>query len=179
MVNIWKNLKGTIYSIFGIGTVNLKDNTGTLEIRNEADDAFVNVSVAEPTITSHATTKNYVDTLVGTVNPDSTGTLKEVYVDITTTSPVETVQDIPASARVREVWLEITTAYSSGTTIIVGDSVDDDKFMTSGLNKPTKEGVYSIEQNTTANTTAGKAVVTIGGTPSAGAGTVIIRYAIP
>jgi len=47
-------------SIFGIGTVKLKDNSGTLQVRNAADDAFVKIQVATPTTDNDATPLIYV-----------------------------------------------------------------------------------------------------------------------
>jgi len=43
-------------SIFGIGTVKLKDNSGTLQVRNAADDAFVNIQALN---IAEAATENF------------------------------------------------------------------------------------------------------------------------
>lgn len=177
-MSVWKNLRGTLETIFGVGTINVKDNAGVGEVRNEADSALAKLSIGEPTTTSNAATKNYVDTQIAAVNPDSAGTLKENRFTIDITAAQESTLDVPANARVRDAWLEVTSVYDAGTTIKIGTAVAADAFQTLSQNKPTVLGTYSVEQDVAFGGSAGKVKVAVGGSPLAGAGVVIVRYSI-
>lgn len=178
MDKLWKNLRGTLLSIFGIGTVNLKDNAGVLEAKNEADDALINVSVADPTQDTHAATKNYVDDQISTVNPDSAGTMRVMRFAIDNTASQESPTTLPANARIKEIRLEVTTAYDSGKTIKVGNTADDDLLMPTDYNKPSKLGTYSVEQDSQWSALAETVKVAISESSVAGAGVINVFYAI-
>lgn len=62
---IWQKILGTINSYFRLSLTGprLKDNSGTLDVRNSDDSAYANVSCASPTSDSHAVTKAYADRL--------------------------------------------------------------------------------------------------------------------
>lgn len=49
---------------FGKGGPRIKDNSGTLQARNNADSAYAELEVADPTGAQSATSKTYVDNLV-------------------------------------------------------------------------------------------------------------------
>ena len=72
----------------------------------------------------------------------------------------------------------ITTPYSPGATIEVGQAGSLNLFQDTPDNVPTVADFYSAPQRTAA-VTATSVVATIGGAPAAGAGFVTVQYAVP
>jgi hypothetical protein len=72
----------------------------------------------------------------------------------------------------------ITTPYSPGATIEVGQAGSLNLFQDTPDNVPTVADFYSAPQRTAAVTATG-VVATIGGAPAAGAGFVTVQYAVP
>jgi len=62
---IYEKIRGTIESIFqfGLGGPQLKNNSGSLEVKNSDDSAYGTLSIGEPTDDKHAITKKYADSL--------------------------------------------------------------------------------------------------------------------
>jgi hypothetical protein len=75
--------------------------------------------------------------------------------------------------------LKVDNAYDALTTIDVGHSADLDLLLPNALNDPTTPAVYPNQEPEDWGGTARKVVVSIGGGPAAGSGTVYVVYAVP
>jgi hypothetical protein len=71
MANIFKNIAGALGNVFKIGLganqVQLKNDSGTLQIRNSADDGYAILRAGTPLAANDVVTKNYADTLERTI----------------------------------------------------------------------------------------------------------------
>ena len=76
-----------------------------------------------------------------------------------------------------EAELDITTPYSGGTTITVGNATTANLLMLTTDSDPTTNGIYQVSQDTTF-TPVDPVQVTVAGSPGAGAGQCIVRYVI-
>jgi len=168
----YEKLRGTIETIFklGLNGINLKNNSGVLEARNADDSALVVVRGAEPVGSSDLVTKNYVDTQIN-------GNILGVKFTITTTGGISTVS-IPASSTILDCIVDITTAYSAGATITVGNIADPSQLQDTMDNNPQIVSTYSKEQLTSwANDAPVQA--TVNGSPTTGAATIMVIYMKP
>lgn len=85
---------------------------------------------------------------------------------------------IPAGATVRRISVQITTAYTAGTTIEVGDTLLVDRLMEATANDP--EEVNTFETTSFVQyAVPTQLTVTITGTPTAGLGRVVIDFIEP
>jgi len=90
---------------------------------------------------------------------------------------VSSTTSIPIGSIVMSARLDITTPYSPGTTISLGQAGLVAEFMPTGDNTPTIAGLYEDRQDTAAAST-NPLLATIAGGPAAGAGFAIIEYTI-
>jgi hypothetical protein len=182
----WINIKGTLFSYFTVGIVKIKDKEtvpgtldGILEFRNENTDVLAKISIAEPSANENATTKYYVDQAIAGIDPDSTGTIKNIRFALTFAASQDSVVLLPANARVKTITVEVTTPYSNGTTIEVGTTADPNLILESDIvTRMAKVGFYIINEDTQWAATAETVKVALGGTPSAGAGFMNVIYTI-
>jgi len=82
-------------SIFGIGTIKLKDNSGTLQVRNAADDAFLKIQALAPAANDDVATKGSSDTAIAAA-VNSILNKMEARVTLTTATPI-TTSDVTAA----------------------------------------------------------------------------------
>lgn len=101
--------------------------------------------------------------------------VQEIRFAIGTGATQNSATTIPNNAIVIEAQLNITTPYSTGTTITVGNSTTANLLMVTTNSAPTAAGFYTVPQDTTF-TPAATVQVTVAGAPSAGAGVCIVRY---
>jgi hypothetical protein len=87
------------------------------------------------------------------------------------------VTSIPAGAIVLRAEVKITTPYSGGATIAVGQTGTTTLLQATGDNTPTIVNEYDADQRTGWGASALPVLVTVGGAPSAGVGTVTVMYA--
>lgn len=171
-MSLWSKIRGTIETIFqiGLGGPQLKNNSSVIEARNSGDSAFAIVRGATPVGASDLATKAYVD------SGGASGAIQEIRFAISTASTASATQ-LPASCQVTEATVEITTPYSGGTTISVGQtSGSATLFQLTTDNLATAAGLYQVMQDTGASATPATVSVTIAGAPSAGAGFVIVKF---
>lgn len=109
-----------------------------------------------------------------------TGAVRCIRKVIDNSASQDSSSSIPANARILSCNLEITTAYSGGATIAIGNSGNTSLIMATTENNPQKSSrTYSKEQDTGWGGTALPVRTTITGAPSAGAGVVTVLYASP
>jgi hypothetical protein len=168
---VYGNFRGTTSDLFQINFSgpNLKNVGGNLNVRDVADAAFVNVRGADAVIPDDLVTLRQLNafTVPGTVNV--------IRVAIALASVTSTTL-IPSAARVLDAQVEITTPYTPGATITVGQAAAPTAFQAATDNNPAVAGIYESIQDTTPAVIPGGVLVTIAGAV-AGAGFVIVKYA--
>lgn len=129
---------------------------------------------------SLVTNQNYVWSGTAWVNValNVTGAVYTIDFAITTGASQSSATSIPASAVIFECDVNITTPYSGGATISVGQTGSASLFQATADNTPQTNDLYQSMQRT-ASFGALPVLVTVAGAPGAGAGTVTVRYAIP
>ena len=106
-----------------------------------------------------------------------TGAEREIRYVIDNSATQDSTTATPVSNRVTYCALEVTTPYSGGATIQVGDTGTANKFMGTGDNNPQAAATYVVEQDTV--TIASVIRTAVGGAPAAGAGIVVVRFTSP
>ncbi len=91
------------------------------------------------------------------------------------TATVSSATVLPNNAIVVDCELKITTPYSAGGTLSVGNSTTVDLLMGTTQNTPQANNLYRLPQDTTFTPSAA-VQVTVGGAPGAGVGVCIVRY---
>jgi hypothetical protein len=111
-----------------------------------------------------------------------TGAIRMIRYTITNAASQDSASTIPASCRVVRSRLEITTPYSAGATISIGQAGALAAFMATTDNDPvaaTANDAFEVPQDTVSNVSALVIRTTIAGSPAAGAGIVTIWYVSP
>jgi hypothetical protein len=155
-------------------------STGTMEIivPTEGDVIVVNTNLTGNDLELKATYLYLYKSSSWSLPSDSGSRQTRVVTFDYEDTTVDSELTIPVGARVTNCVVYIETAFSTGATIEVGDSVDADLYQPTTHNKPTKTGAYETAHNTVI-TTAHVVRVTLGGTPTAGAGTAIVDFIAP
>ena len=127
------------------------------------------------------TNQNYVWSGSAWVNisPNVTGAEYCVDLPITTAAAQSSATLIPANAIVLRSSLQVTTPYSAGTTISVGQTGSTSLLQATGDSTPTIANTYDAPQRTAWGASALALLVTIAGAPSAGAGLATVTYTVP
>jgi hypothetical protein len=87
--------------------------------------------------------------------------------------------EIPANAVVLSATLEVTTPYSAGATVSIGRTGSTALIQATTDNLATVAGTYDVPQDTAWGATALPVLITVAGTPAAGAGFCIVQYVVP
>ena len=169
-------LKGTLSSTFQLAAgIILATAGGVLQVFGPDGETPANIAAADPTDDSHLVTKGYADSNYGTLP----GSVRELVFDIGTTNSNSTAE-LPTGAVVQSVDVVVSTAYSAGASLKVGNVGDDDEFVDASDAVPlTAVGTYSYNLRSGARVSAQQVLASIGGTPSQGAGKVYVTYSIP
>jgi hypothetical protein len=158
-------------------------NAGTVTVLAAASRAIItNAAFSGGTITLAATSEYYWTgaawALIGPQTATS-GVVRTIRFAITNAASQSSASQIPANAFVREAWLEVTTPYSAGGTIAIGQTGTASLLMATGDNVPQTAGTYQLMQDTAWGASALAVLVTVGGSPAAGAGVVLVSYVVP
>jgi hypothetical protein len=124
---------------------------------------------------SNADTNAYTDTeqlLVAGINNGKR------TVQITTTTPSNIGLAVPSGSIIEKVLVHVTTAYSVGATIIVGDAGTTNSIMASIEVDATTVGIYQTHPMTEFASLT-QLIATIGGSPATGAARVVVSYFVP
>lgn len=120
---------------------------------------------------------------VGAIITATTSATPPIKITFTTATATSTTS-LPAGARVNRVDLVMSTGFSGGTSpdLTVGVSASASKFLSSadhGGSAGVAIAGTTIKLESVNQSTAAQVVVTITGTPTSGAGEVIVYYEIP
>jgi hypothetical protein len=107
------------------------------------------------------------------------GSLREIRYAITNAATQDSANQIPANAFVVDTRVEVTTPYSGGATISVGQAGSLTLLQLTTDNLATVAGIYQTMQDIGWGAAALAVRTTVGGAPAAGAGFVIVQYTIP
>lgn len=173
--DLYKKMTGVVDQIMqfrsGDGALLKEDGAGILQSRDSGDAAFAKFQAADPTVDDDLVTLRYHN-----ANPSAGGVTQVRFALALVTASSVTL--IPATAQVVKSQVEITTPYSAGGTIDIGDGTTVDLIHDQTEIKETKAGAYQVEQDTA--WPLGTAVTaTVGGAPAAGAAIVSVWYVIP
>lgn len=108
-----------------------------------------------------------------------TGGVRVVRYVIDNTAAQDSTTSIPANARVLRASVEITTPYSAGATISVGNTSTADLIIATTDNDALTANTYQVDQNTDWGSSATVVRTTVAGTPAAGAGVVTVEFSVP
>jgi hypothetical protein len=171
-MSLYSKIRGTIESLFqlGLSGPQLKNNSGAIELRNSTDAAFVVGRGADPVGPNDFVTKQSLTGLAGVMNV--------IRFAIGTGATQDSTTSIPANAVVTDCKLDVQTPYSGGATISIGQPGTLTEFQATTDNNPQAAGIYQLMQDT-AVVGAGVVRVTVAGAPGAGAGFVVVEYAVP
>lgn len=127
--------------------------------------------VADPTTAQDAATKNYVDNAV------STGASKVGSIQTRTVTLAQATANVAGvvKGRVRRVMINVTTAYSAGATFTIGTGASVDQIVADVDFDESTVGTYEINTNVDYAVDT-QLVVTVNGSPTVGAATIVIEY---
>lgn len=112
--------------------------------------------------------------------PAALGAVREIRYALTNANGAQdSATKIPANAFVMTATIEITTPYSGGATISLGQAGSVSLVQATTDNLATVAGSYQSMQDTAWGGTALAVRATISGAPAAGAGFAIVQYAVP
>lgn len=176
-MSFYSKLRGTFESIFQIGKggPNVKNNSGVIEFRNAADNAFALARALDPVGNNDLVTLGYFNTY----NAAAQGL---TYVKVTLAqSTVVTTGTIPDNAIIQDCVVDVTTAYDNNATIAVKRTGDATKTLSATAdNDAATIGTYQVPQILSwGSTGAGTVTATITGSPTVGVAVVYIGYVTP
>ncbi len=108
----------------------------------------------------------------------ASGSLRVIRMPITNAASQSSTTQIPANAVVQDTKVEIVTPFSAGATITVGQTGSAALLEAAGDNLATVAGLYEVSQDVPWGAVALAVLVTVVGAPAAGAGFVVVQYAV-
>ena len=107
-----------------------------------------------------------------------TGGIRVVRYSIDNSAQQDSVNQIPANARILESRLDILDPYSAGAEIYI-QNTNGVEIMSIGENDPQNSNSYVIEQDTDWGPSASVVRTFITNSPAAGSGVVIVKFCLP
>lgn len=141
---------------------------------------FVTTSLTGGTFTFNANTEYiWTGSTWTNVAPSVSGAVFCIDLAIGTGAAQSSVTVIPANGVILRSTVTITTPYSGGATIAVGQTGTTGLLQATGDIVPQTADNYDAPQRTAWGATPLALLVTVGGTPGAGAGFVTVQYSSP
>lgn len=127
------------------------------------------------------TNQNYVWSGSAWINisPSVAGVVSCIRMPITTAASQSSTSTIPANAVISRCLANITTPFSAGATLSVGQTGSTALLLATTDVTATLANLYDAPQDTAWGASALAVLVTVGGAPAAGAGFVSVYYAVP
>jgi hypothetical protein len=113
------------------------------------------------------------------IAPSVAGVVSCIDFAIGTGASQSSVTSIPANAIVLRCDVTVTTPYSAGATISVGQTGTTVLLQATADNVPQTADEYMAEQRTAWGVAPLPVLVTVGGSPASGAGTCTVMYSSP
>jgi len=108
-----------------------------------------------------------------------TGAVREIRYTINNSATQDSVSLIPANACIVSAEVSVTTPYSGGGTIAVGQPGNTTLLQATTDNNPQSANIYQVPGDIAWGGSGLVVRTTVGGSPAAGAGVVIVRYTVP
>lgn len=152
-------------------TATTGDNkTGLVEPTNTSGSNFTDGNV----------TWRYVGNQIALFAPIPVSAVQTISIPIGTSATYDSTNTLPAGAQITECRVKVTTPYSAGATLTVGQPGHTSDFMTTADSDITSTTISLwIADQITAAATTGVVRATISGAPGAGAGEVMLFYTVP
>jgi hypothetical protein len=113
------------------------------------------------------------------IAPSVSGASYTIRFAITNAASQSSATSIPANAIVYDCKLDVTTPFSAGATIKIGQTGTTNLLMDTGDNTPQVSNLYDAVQDTAWGASPLAVLVTVGSAPAAGAGFVVVEYGVP
>lgn len=173
----FSNHDGTIKTSFNVSDLALENSSGALAVGGAG--SLANASVATPTAAEHATTKAYVDGLIG-----PTGASVDVVVDDSSfADPAGTytsTKQLVSGGTVMQVTVRVNTAYNADVDFNAGIASDTSAFFAIGDIDLSVAGTYIIDTVYTSSAPGAESfqftVAYPGGAPTAGSFDIFYNY---
>jgi hypothetical protein len=107
------------------------------------------------------------------------GVRRVIQYAVTNAASQDSATKIPANATVRSAMLDVTTPYSGGATVSIGQAGSLTLLQLTTDNLATVAGQYEVNQRTPWGASALVVRTTVAGAPAAGAGFVTVEYTVP
>lgn len=176
-MSYFSKLRGTFETLFMLGKAgpNLKNNSGVVEMRNNADGDFAIARADAPVGNDDLVTLQYFND-----NNNAATGLTWVKLPLLLATKVST-SAIPDDATIFACILDIETAYDASATWNVLRTGDPTAApMATGDNDPAVIGTYEVPQITDwGSTGAGTVTATLVNSPTVGAATLYVGYSTP
>lgn len=112
-------------------------------------------------------------------SPAIGGAVREIRYTVSNSATQDSATQIPANAVVVAAELIVTTPFSGGATVSIGQAGSVSLLQATSDNLATVAGSYQVMQDTAWGGSALAVRTTVGGAPAAGAGRVCVRYTVP
>jgi hypothetical protein len=176
-MGFYEKLRGTFETLFQIGKggPNLKNNSGVVEARNNADAAFAIMRALDPVAANDLVTLGYFN-----ANNAAAQGVTVAKMPLALATKVSTAS-IPNNATIVKTFLDVTTAYDAGATWLLRRTGDAGKVLQGTTdNDPALISTYSVPQALDwGSTGAGTVTATLTGTPTVGVAMVYVFYTTP
>lgn len=172
-MSFYSKIRGTIETILqlGLGGPQLKNNSGVIEARNATDAGFVVGRGADPVAANDWVNLESLNSAAGVSNV--------IRYALGTGATQDSTKQIPANAIVMRARISITTPYSGGATISLGQPGGLTLLMAITDLNPQQAGLYEVPQDTVWGGSPLVVRATVAGAPGAGIGVAIVEYSIP
>jgi hypothetical protein len=107
------------------------------------------------------------------------GAVRVIRYAVTNAATQDSASKIPANAVILRARLNVTTPYSGGATVSIGQAGSLSLLQATTDNRPTVADIYEVPQETAWGGTELVVRTTVGGAPAAGAGFVLVEYSVP
>lgn len=155
---------------------------GTTPLTADWDVGNFNITgLATPTELTDAATKEYVDTEIGNIPGGDNGKVLVFSTAISSASVSGNVAvDLPTGSIVHRAVVKVTTVFDNAATLLIGADSDTDNVEDGTGSDLLTVGTYVIDSYyITTGSPDTDAVWSITGTPTVGAGTLIVEYSLP
>lgn len=153
------------------------DTTDILKVRNQADSAFAKVQAADPTVDDDLVTKRYY--AANLPSGGASNGIKTISILVGTSATTSATEQLPANAIIHQVDVDVTTPYSTGTTMDIGKTGSAAALLANAVVDEEAQDFLSVNMLKGVGGSAYSPLVTLGGSPSAGAAMVVVHYSEP
>lgn len=157
-------------------------NTGTITIlAAKTGNEIVTTAAFSGGTIALATNQNYVwsGSAWTNISPNVAGVVNAIRMAVGTGASQSSATSLPANAIVNSILLNVVTPFSAGTTIAIGQTGTTALLQATGDNAPTVANLYESMLDQAWGSSALPLLITVTGSPAAGAGFATCLYTLP